>query len=120
MTNFEAALQIIQNSKGISESQLMANKAAYIANRIAINRLWLIIAIAVIVVLVVLCIASAASKGDFNDALPGLFGATVIIGFSCLIVITATACAINGWVADPSKHYADYILRMASYCLYQQ
>ena len=120
MTNFEAALQIIQNSKGISESQLMANKAAYIANRIAINRLWLIIAIAVIVVLVVLCIASTASKGDFNDALPALVGTTCVVGAICLIVIIATACAINGWIADPAKNYADYILRMASYCLHQQ
>ena len=120
MTNFEAALQIIQNSKGISESQLMANKAAYIANRIAINRTWLIIAAAVIAVLVALCIVSAASKGDFNDAFPGLVGTSCIVGFICLIAITATACAINGWIADPAKNYADYILRMASYCLRQQ
>ena len=118
MTNFDMALKIIQNSKGITESQLMGNKAAYIANRIAINRLWLIIAIAVIVVLVVLCIATAASKGDFNDALQGLVGTTCIVGFICLMVILATACAINGWIADPAKNYADYILQMAKDCLY--
>src|SRR5574344_1347726 len=95
MGNFEAALKIIQNNKGITESQLMANKAAYITNRIAINRAWLIISIAVIVTLVVLCIASAASKGDFNDAFQGLVATTCIVGLICLIVITATACALN-------------------------
>src|SRR5574344_143246 len=100
MGNFEEALKIIENSKGITESQLMANKAAYIANRIAINRTWLIIAAAVIAVLVVLCIVSAASKGDFNDAFQGLVATTCIVGLICLIVITATAGAINGWIAD--------------------
>ncbi len=120
MTNFEAALQIIQNSKGITESQLMANKAAYIANRIAINRLWLIIAIAVIVVLVVLCIVSARSDSKLYDAHVNLVLGTVMCGCVGLMAIIALASALNGWVADPAKHYADYILRMASDCLRQQ
>ena len=120
MGNFEAALKIIQNSKGITESQLMANKAAYIANRIAINRLWLIIAIAVIVVLVVLCIVSARSDSKLYDAHDGLACTVFICGFVGLIAIIALASALNGWIADPAKNYADYILRMASYCLRQQ
>ena len=120
MTNFEAALQIIQNNKGISESQLMANKAAYIANRIAINRAWLIISIAVIVTLVVLCIVSARSDSKLYDAHDNLVFVTFICGCAGLIAIISTASALNGWIADPAKNYADYILRMASYCLSQQ
>ena len=118
MTNFEAALQIIQNSKGITESQLMANKAAYIANRIAINRLWLIIAIAVIVVLVVLCIVSARSDSKLYDAHDGLACSAFLCGLVGLIAIIAIASALNGWIADPAKNYADYILQMAKDCLY--
>ena len=118
MTNFEAALQIIQNSKGITESQLMANKAAYIANRIAINRAWLIISIAVIATLVVLCIASARSDSKLYDAHDGLACSAFLCGFVGSIAIIAIAFALNGWIADPAKSYAVYILQMAKDCLH--
>lgn len=118
MGNFEAALKIIQNSKGITESQLMANKAAYITNRIAINRLWLIISIAVIVTLVVLCIVSARSDSKLYNAHDGLACAAFLCGFVGLIAIIAMASALNGWIADPAKSYADYILQMAKDCLH--
>ena len=117
MTNFEAALKIIENSKGITETQLMANKTAYIANRIAINRFGLIISAVAIAALIVLCVLSARSNGDFNDAFVSLLGTTIAVGFIGLIVIIATATALNGWVADPAKCYADYILQMAANCL---
>lgn len=117
MTNYEAALQIIQNSKGITESQLMANKAAYIANRIVVNRLWLIIFAAIMVSLIVLCIVSANSKSKLYEAHDGLVAAAFSGGLACLIVVVALAVSLNGWIADPSKRYADYILQMAKDCL---
>ena len=118
MTNFDMALKIIENSKGITESQLMASKAAYITHCMTVNRTWLIIAVAVITVLVVLCIVSAKSKGDFNDALPPLVATTCIVGFICLIIIIAAASTNAGWVSAPDIHYANHILSMASNCLY--
>ena len=117
MTNFEAALKIIENSKGITETQLMANKAAYIANRIAFNRFWLIASIVVIATLVVLCILSAKSGGEFHDAYDGLFVATAITCGAGFLVILFSAIALNGWVSDPAQSYADYILQMAANCL---
>jgi len=119
MTNFEAALQIIQNSKGISEAQLMANKAAYIANRIAVNRLWLIIAAAVLTALIVLCVISAHSEGTLNVEFDAVLFVTFFVGTIAAIVIVCTAVALNGWLSDPTKKYANYILQMASDCVYQ-
>jgi amino acid transporter len=117
MTNFDMALKIIENSKGITETQLTANKAAYIANHIALNRMWLIISVAAVATLIVLCILSAKSTGKFNGASDALSIITMVVGAICVFVIPVTAMALYGWVSDPAKCYADYILRMAVACL---
>lgn len=117
ITTFNDALQIIQNCKGITEAQLMARKAAYIAERLAINREWQTIAIVTFLVFLTSAILVSVFCEDNEGLYEGLWVATAATFIVGLLVVIGTTQAISAWTNQPDVTYADYILQIARNCL---
>ena len=110
MTNFEHALQIIENTTGITAAQLAADKAAYIAVACCICK-WVVLGcLTVLLALAVIDILAHAKRWYCADDWGlALYTCGFVLGLAALI---AGICWI-GWLRTPDLNYADHILGMA-------
>ena len=110
MTNFEHALQIIENATGITAAQLEAGKAAYIARACCLCE-WVVIGcLAALLVLAIIDVLAHVKRWCSAD--DWTFALGVCCVFLGLIALVAGLYWL-GWLRAPDLRYADHILELA-------